>query len=365
MGYANINIVWSQIREWYTIFYMEQLTKYIKDQQAAGFTNEQIMTACLSVGYTEEQLRPLFMSTPPPPIPTESSVSLNTFTNAPTTEETKILPPLLSIGAYISDSFTLITKRPFHLINFVIACIGAVIASAIVTSLGTFFIHGLPFGDGVSFVVEIITQFIAMIPMLFPIMALMYVYLKRDENVSYWAGLEWAFLKTDSLIIVYALLVAIPFGGLLFFIIPAIVLNIYLLFSLPFYLTSHERGMSALLRSTHLVYGQWWAIFTRMIVFALLIGVLFFVGILVSGVYFATFGGAGIVPLFVGLIIMGLGVFIVTAWGMAATVLLFESLQARQTSLFVETNYSTAKIIYTILAIIGAAAFCALIYFAK
>ena len=102
-----------------------------------------------------------------------------------------------------------------------------------------------------------------------------------------------------------------------------------------------------------------------MIVFALLIGVLFFVGILVSGVYFATFGGAGIVPLFVGLIIMGLGVFIVTAWGMAATVLLFESLQARQTSLFVETNYSTAKIIYTILAIIGAAAFCALIYFAK
>lgn len=344
---------------------MEQLAKYIKDQQAAGFTNEQIMTACLSVGYTEEQLLPLLT---PPLVTAVEGLHTGTATDSyivANTVETKPVPPLLSVGAYITESFTLVTSYPAYIFGFMVSGVGAVIASMIVAALGNFLVLGLSLGEVGTKIILLMTQCISMLPMLFPVMALLYVFVRREEGLSYWTGLEWAFQKTDSLVILYALITAVTFGGLMLFVIPFFIINIYLLFSLLLFITASERGMNAMLRSTHLVYGNWWAVFFRMMAFGLLVIGLFMGAFIIGGAFFASLNGAGLGFLVISMAIMGVVLFAVTAWGMAATVVLFESLLAIQRTLFVATDYGTARIIYKILAIIGAVTFCALVYFSK
>ena len=65
----------------------------------------------------------------------------------------------------------------------------------------------------------------------------------------------------------------VVFGGTLLFVIPGIIVSIYVYFTQYVYVTEGTRGMAAILRSVQLSTGYWWALFWR----SLVIGFLSFV----------------------------------------------------------------------------------------
>jgi hypothetical protein len=64
------------------------------------------------------------------------------------------------------------------------------------------------------------------------------------------------------------------FGGFLGFFVPAIILGVFLHLSLYPFLLENKRGLDALIQSFAYVSGRWWQVFWRILVYAVLLGVL-------------------------------------------------------------------------------------------
>ena len=77
------------------------------------------------------------------------------------------------------------------------------------------------------------------------------------------------YLAAIGLLIIYVLIMS---AGFVFFIIPAIILGIYLVPVFPVLLFENKNPFSAISRSFSLVKGKWWPVFGRVALFALFLG---------------------------------------------------------------------------------------------
>lgn len=113
----------------------------------------------------------------------------------------------------------------------------------------------------------------------------------RGKTVETSAVYKRAFAETIQYLFVLMLVVIVFLGGSVLFIIPGIVVAIYLKFAIFTYLFEDKRGMDALVTSAWYVKGSWWAIVWRQILLAavlILAGLVFIVvvGLIVLTVNF-------------------------------------------------------------------------------
>ena len=145
---------------------------------------------------------------------------------------------------------------------------------------------------------------VATIIMTVATMALVYMVVHEVE-VSFWQALKAMTPRLWSFLVLGFLVMLIVFTGFVAFIIPALVVGVYLVFSQIVFIKENRKGFAALSRSFQLVYGKWWGTLGRLAILfiasalltevveeitemgSVLVGTL--VSIVVQAVFFMTF----------------------------------------------------------------------------
>jgi len=105
----------------------------------------------------------------------------------------------------------------------------------------------------------------------------------KGKEVETSAVYKRAFAETIQYLFVLMLVLIVFLGGSIIFIIPGMVVAIYLKFAIFTYLLEDKRGMDALVTSAWYVKGSWWAILWRQILLAIVLVVIAFVFIIIVG----------------------------------------------------------------------------------
>lgn len=82
-------------------------------------------------------------------------------------------------------------------------------------------------------------------------------------QVTFWDGWRWMRSHFWAYVWVATLIMFVALGGFTLFIIPGMIMALYLTFAYQVIMFEGVRGKAALVRSIELVYGRWWAIFGR------------------------------------------------------------------------------------------------------
>jgi len=115
--------------------------------------------------------------------------------------------------------------------------------------------------------------------------SLIFVIKDRGKRIDFKKGLKLGAKKIISLFWIYSLFFIIISAGIIFLIIPGIILWVW--FCLASYVLIYEdkRGMDALLRSKDLVSGNWWSVFWRIIIISVIYFFIFFIHFLGSNFF--------------------------------------------------------------------------------
>ncbi len=172
-----------------------------------------------------------------------------------------------------------------------------------------------------------------------------------NRKVSFTEAFTWAKKSVLGLLWIYVLTALVVYGGLLLFIIPAIVVSLLIYFSQFVYVKEGVRGLDALLRSRDLVKGNWWAIAGRLLVVGLLFIVVFVtLGIVLSLIAGLSGDSLGSDTIFAALLqVIGAAISLM---GLKIGMDLYQSLASARP--FVPNSEPTAgKWKYVLLAILG------------
>jgi hypothetical protein len=145
---------------------------------------------------------------------------------------------------------------------------------------------------------------------------LLYSVTHRDRHVPLQESFDWIKANAGSYIWISILTVLVVWGGFLLFIIPGVILGVYISLSQYAFANEGVKGIAALQRSFALVRGHWWAVAWRIFVMALIMVLLVFVIFFVVGL---TTSG---LPDDVSLLLTELGSILV---GAAASVIFFHA----------------------------------------
>ena len=115
--------------------------------------------------------------------------------------------------------------------------------------------------------------------------SLIFVIKDREERIDFKKRLKLGAKKIISLFWIYSLSFIISSAGIIFLIIPGIILWVW--FCLASYVLIYEdkRGMVVLLRSKDLVSGNWWGVFWRIIIISVIYFFIFFIYFLGSNFF--------------------------------------------------------------------------------
>lgn len=242
-------------------FYMNQeQLQYVKNQLQNGIPVDQVRENLTAAGYTSELVEELLQAAEsgaaaPPPTATPAS--------------------LPDVGAFVMQSWAVLRQRMDVTWQTV----------AIVTGLAAL----LPIlelvltpGEGTELLLAVVGLISALVSIMLYI-AIMRVFFS-DTSMSLGEGMRWASSHFFSYIWVAILYGLVSFAGFMLFFIPGVIASIYLLLAPVVWLREDTRGINALVRSTQLIQGNWWAVFFRYFIFILSGFVVVFVVELLSGV---------------------------------------------------------------------------------
>ncbi len=100
--------------------------------------------------------------------------------------------------------------------------------------------------------------------------ALLVVITNNEEKISFREAFKRSLRKIHSYLWVTILYVALFLGGLIFFVVPAVLFALWFIFSFFILVAENEKGMNALLKSREYVRGHWWRIFGKIFSFVFL-----------------------------------------------------------------------------------------------
>ena len=356
----------------------EERVQFIKEQLAAGKTVDDIRREAISHGHGTDGFDDDFVTasagapTPgsvategvPPPAPAASDTAVPAPAAVPAPDQAVPGPaqPLIGAIELITESFKA-TKDHLSLIGgFFLAALGLLaVGGGVAVLVTTMFGASLMGASGVAALVPIllgVALYLAwLIAFVIAVTGLMYAIVKRREQVGYWQGVRWAASHFWSIFWVSLLLQLVISGGYVFLVIPGLVVALYTSFALYALIGEQQTGLKALLRSTELVYGHWWGVLLRAVLFILaLVAVGLVVGFLaglLSGLISAITGPNLVVATIMGVVFGGI-YFFALGWGAFFAILLFESLQQlKPTAGNLWDTMKTTRIIYIVLAVIG------------
>jgi hypothetical protein len=141
---------------------------------------------------------------------------------------------------------------------------------------------------GMALVLAAVFYFVNLATLLFAVS-------KVDErSVGYSEALTWAKRHGWGLALVYLLSALVLMGGYVLWIIPGVIVSMYIFFAQYVFAEEGITGMAALLRSRDLVRNNWWAIAARLFLLGLLSLLLYFAYVLVAGILIGITGLSGV-----------------------------------------------------------------------
>lgn len=337
--------------------------EFIKRMQSEGRSTEQIRQEVLSQGFAADGFEADLEAAKSESEDTELGIqepAPDSTERQPSTMPTIQNVPLIGFGELLAQSLVL-AKSNLRLVGaFTLALLLVGVGGLLLLGIGflTFLVAAslaLTLGQASTVLligVGIVLYLLWIMALAVVGIALVYALVHRKQQASYWQGVKWCLKNIWAVFLVSLLAQLVVSGGYIFLFVPGIALAFYTLFVMFVLTSGEERGLSALLRSTDLVYGKWWGVFGRILGLGLLIGL----GIgLTASVLLAVVVASG-EPAFMALVFLfvAIGYLLAILWMTAAMTLLFESLQARKPhATYSVAHYSTLKTIYTILAVIG------------
>lgn len=180
---------------------------------------------------------------------------------------------------------------------------------------------------------------------------------RQTASESYLTSLKWSALHIIPIIVLSVMVYFATQLGYVLLLLPGIALAIYLMFTS--YVLAREEGryLSAMVRSTELVYGRWWSVFGRIVVAVLVVGVIMvgvvLAGGLITGVLTAALGSELVASL-IGLVLMPVLMGGVIGYLMCVSILLMESLVAtKQPEAITASGKKKLRTFYLVAVILG------------
>ena len=358
----------------------EERVQFIKEQLAAGKSADEIRREAISHGHGTQDFDADFaaasgaaaaptVSTGPAP---ESAAAVPP--PAPEAAATGAVPPPVAaapaaisstegfIGAFalIQESFAVAKNNIGLLGGFLAAAIGLIVLGGVLFGLFVL-VGGMSLTGGapaaLPLLVGIAVYLAWLMAFIIASVGLVYALMKRREAVSYWNGVSWALKHFWQIFWISLLMQLVISGGYLFLIIPGLVVALYASFGLFTYISEGQTGLTALLRSTELVYGNWWGVLGRILLFivtlvAIVLGFAILAGVV--GSVLTMLDGLGLILGVLGVLTFVAFYLFTIAWGISFSVVMIESLQSfKPTKGNLWDTMKTTRIIYIVLAVIG------------
>lgn len=181
-----------------------------------------------------------------------------------------------------------------------------------------------------------------------------------DKTETFTTSLKWSAKNIISIILLSLFVYLATQTGYLLLVIPGIAFALYAYFSDYVFATQGLRGLDAVVRSTEIVYGRWWAVLGRLLMMTLvvflvvivsLIGVV--LGLEATGVSLYAGGGLPALTLLVALGYL-MFLFVVMVFIHCVVVVLFQSLQATvKTEVFSNERKTQIRFWFKLMVIFG------------
>jgi len=303
--------------------------QYVRTQREKGVSDNVIKDTLLDNGYSSEQIASLLQG------------SRNTISAVSEAGQVSLSGaiPMPSIGNYVIDCFRAAAQR-----------LDLIIIAAL-----TFTVLNFLSGNIMNMAVEnqiIAILIMGVIPLLFSVTSIVVMFvtlyvLLQEESTSFLSGLKWLVSNFLSLLWILIVGVAVIISGSLFFIIPGLMLIFYTLLDYSVYMKENLRGLDALVRSTQLVHGSFWAVVFRQVVLGIIISLLSF-SVMLSNLVF--FGDTNISPII--FIVVGLVTGFVAVLGATGIANLYKVLSSQKPE-FETVEIPKIPKIYKVMAWIG------------
>ncbi len=213
-----------------------ELIKAIKDRLALGHSQEEIKAECLATGYTEAEFTEAYKEATTEPESAKKEIKLTSANS------------LLGEGIQNWRRYL-----DLWLVLALALMIGTVAEYLITLDLSPLL--------EIALVVLMIGTFIAY--MIFSGIAL-HVTATKPEKTTWNSSARWVYRHILPLVWLYILTSLVVWGGFFLFIIPGIIVSVYLYLS-PYVLVHEEkRGEKAMLRSREIVWGHWWQLLRKL-----------------------------------------------------------------------------------------------------
>jgi len=211
-------------------------------------------------------------------------------------------------------------------------------------------------------IIGVLFNLIGLIVSLWVGLSLLYVMKDREVGIGAREALQKGWRRLLSYLWIIVLVSFITTGGFFLLIIPGIILSIWFSSAVYVFVAEDKRGMTALLRSKHLVSGYWWGVFWRSILLGL-VGFLFILPFII--LEFAFGAGIGFLSGFEGeeqiggnikaviRIPFGFVQWLFSAFAVAYAYLLYENLRDLKASTLFEEPTRGKKIKYLLFGVFG------------
>ena len=248
-----------------------ELIAAIKERIELGHSKEAIRAELHDAGYDDQMVEAAYAEAHPSarlshiPVPRPSASDLETVN---TGGNRAVLPSAVTL---FKDGWTFMMSRLDLLFLLAIPfAVTAILAFVLNTS-------PLP-SQSLTVALPGLVSLVALVGYLYIWTALLYTVVQSQEQVISWGkAFAWARSNLSGLIWVNLLASLVVLGGFILFIIPGIIISLYVYFVQYVYAKEGVRGIEALLRSRDLVQGNWWALLSRLFVLGLIFFVIFIV----------------------------------------------------------------------------------------
>jgi len=361
----------------------EELRKYIKEALKSGMSEEEIEKTLFEKGWDVNDVKVVLNETKGAEdvlVPEESIAgdAANTISQATGEKEGQLLKSnaLLPVSDLINEVFN-IFRENFKLL-FGVALIPAValIAFSLVLFLiAIFFVssNGIlnnGFFNSESFVdvfdnTEKSGGFIIGFVALFSIFLLISVILntwmhaslifaiKDRGKTTVGESLKNGFSKIISFFVVTLLVAFIVGGASMFFLIPGIIFAIWLSFAAYVLIYEGKGGATALIKSKDLVSGNWWNLFGRMAILALLMWVISFSVGIVLQIFSFLVAFLGPIGIFISIIPQILVQAVMTSFSVCFLVVVYEDFKRFKSSVKLKEPDNIRKLKFILPGILG------------
>jgi hypothetical protein len=285
-----------------------KLVQALVERITAGLSRDDIKHEMLTAGYNEATFTSAY------------EVALARVAQAPVQ---KPADSLVDVGMDIGELFKMSFKLFGSNFSILVNSIATLLVSTVVVSGIGFVVFNQLHNSAYDIALVVVGSLAFIVVMVTCFASIVRALLRRNLAESFSTHLTWTFVHIIGITLVSCYISVLTQVGYMFFIIPGIALNIFLIFSTLFVIAGTHSGVAALVASTELVYGRFFKVLVRVLLSGFAFMTVVWGGLILSviSLYFSV--SLMVAALAVVFIVFCLGFF----WQICFTVALFEALQ--------------------------------------